>query len=154
MAKLSPKQIKYFGTARQKAALRAKRSKNTKRATKKTVRRRAAHNPRKRVNCGDSFPVGQMVPVEAVRVNKDGTINVIVRDSEMPRSMLSTPGAMNRKRRNSGPKTYDIQRSLGRGDWEGIFSVEARTKKQAIALAKSRLAGGSYSRGKIRAVPQ
>jgi hypothetical protein len=49
---------------------------------------------------------------------------------------------------------YDIERRITRGEYEGLFSVEARSRSAALAIAKRRLAGGSFSRGRIRAVPR
>lgn len=49
-------------------------------------------------------------------------------------------------------RTYDVDRSLGKGDWKGMFSVQAQTPKEARTLAKRRIASGSYGRGRIRVV--
>ena len=89
MAKLTAKQIKYFGTKRQKAALKAsrKRKMNSKRSTKLAVRHRKTRRAvTRRANCGEGseFPIGRLIPAEAVRMNEDGTISVVIKDSEMP----------------------------------------------------------------------
>jgi hypothetical protein len=49
--------------------------------------------PRKRRNQAPSgsLPVGKFIPVEAIRCNEDGTVNVIIRDENIPT-------ALNRKR--------------------------------------------------------
>jgi hypothetical protein len=49
---------------------------------------------------------------------------------------------------------YDIERRLTEDEYEGMFSVEAPSKSAALAIARCRIAGGSFSRGRIRAVPR
>ena len=56
MAKLSPKQIKYFGTARQKAALKAKRSASAKKAQHKHKARTKPNAARKKKAAATSAP--------------------------------------------------------------------------------------------------
>lgn len=59
---------------------------------------------RSRINSADSagFPVGQMIPVEAIRLNEDQTISIVVNDEDLPASLRHDIGeAPNRGRRNS-----------------------------------------------------
>lgn len=55
--KLTAKQIKYFGTARQKAALKAKRSKASKKTTKKTTKKKTTKS-NKTLTTGQGVAIG------------------------------------------------------------------------------------------------
>lgn len=45
--------------------------------------KRRARKTRRNPEMAEEFPIGEYVPVEAVKVNEDGTINVVIKDSQM-----------------------------------------------------------------------
>jgi len=70
---------------------------------KVTIRKRKKKNSRRRNQGGiegADFPVGEVVDVEAIRINTDGTLDVFVQDSEIPASVALSEN----RRRNRRPK--------------------------------------------------
>lgn len=69
----------------------------------KVTLRRKKKNSRRRNQPemeGADFPIGEVVDVEAIRINGDGTLDVFIQDAEIPALI---PASENR-RRNRRPK--------------------------------------------------
>lgn len=69
----------------------------------KVTIRRKKKNSRRRNQAGmegADFPVGEVVDVEAIRINTDGTLDVFVQDAEIPASVAASEN----RRRNRKPK--------------------------------------------------
>lgn len=56
---------------------------------------------------GADFPVGEVVDVEAIRINTDGTLDVFVQDAEIPASVALSE---NRRRNKPRKKTKNRKR--------------------------------------------
>lgn len=69
--------------------------------------------PRKRRNQAPagSLPVGKFIPVEAIRCNADGTINVVIRDQNIPTTANRKRNA--RKKRTTRRKSALKRAALG-----------------------------------------
>lgn len=98
--KLSPKQIKFFGTKRQKAALKAKRRRatvSTKRVQRKAVRKVASKRTRRRAsNVGEIITIG-LNPSPVRRRRKKANM------ARKRRRRASNPRRRVRSRRRSNP---------------------------------------------------
>jgi hypothetical protein len=79
---------------------------------KVTIRRKKKNSRRRNQSEGEGaeFPVGEVVDVEAVRFNKDGTIDVFIEDAEIPASVALSENRRRNRKSKAKKKTKNRRR--------------------------------------------